>query len=146
MTRKTVRRSNLLFFGIPDASDEAWTRSESHVISVCSKELDITISENAIERAHRLGRFKPGKNRPIIAAFANFKDKTNILSATPKLKNSAYSIREDYSARVRLARQKLYNFAQEHGGKYKIRFDKLVMNEKQFFYDAESDSVLETKT
>lgn len=79
--------------------------------------------------------------------FAQFKDKCSILSAGPKLKGSSISIREDFSARVRLARKKLYAYAkQNNSDSFKIRFDKLQMDEKQFYYDAQSDAVLEAKS
>lgn len=138
-----LRRSNLLFFGIADKQDETWSQSESRILSFCSKELDITINSQDIERAHRLGHFQPGKNRPIIVKFMRFKDKGQILSASSKLKNSSFSIREDYSARVRLARKKLFSFGQHSSTSFKIRFDKLIMSNKQLVYDAGTDSVVE---
>lgn len=142
-----LRRDNLLFFGIQDAHDETWDQSESCIISLCSDKLQISISKQDIERAHRLGRFQDGKHRPIIVKFARFKDKCSILSAGPKLKGSSISIREDFSARVRLARKKLYAYAkQNNSDSFKIRFDKLQMDEKQFYYDAQSDAVLEAKS
>lgn len=48
----------------------------------------------------------PGKIGPIIAKFTYFKNKSNVLCSSPKLKGSPISICEDYSARVRMARKK----------------------------------------
>lgn len=67
------------------------------------------------------------------------------MSATPKLKNTEFAVREDYSARVRLARKKLYLYAEPTKNQFKIRFDRLHMNKKQFVYNAESDTVIELK-
>lgn len=141
--RRTIYIYNLLFFGITDKQDETWSQSESRITSFCSQELDITINSHDIERAHRLGRYQPGKNRPIIVSFMRFKDKGQILSASSKLKNSPFSVREDYSARVRLARKKLFSYGKQSTAFFKIRFDKLIMNNKQFVYNAGTDSVVE---
>ncbi|XP_075543263.1 uncharacterized protein LOC142577688 [Dermacentor variabilis] len=142
-----LRRDNLLFFGVEDAHDETWEQSESRVISLCADKLLISITKNDIERAHRLGRFQAGKHRPIIVKLARYKDKCSILSAGPELKGTAISIREDFSSRVRLARKKLYAYAkQNNASTFKIRFDKLQMNDRQFLYDVQSDSVLQVKS
>ncbi|XP_072143579.1 uncharacterized protein [Dermacentor andersoni] len=137
------RRSNLLFFGIPDANNESWAQSEMHVTSFLSEKLKISIAAADSERAHRLGRFQKNKNRPIIVEFARFKDKTAILQAASKLKGSSFAVREDFSMRVRAARQKLYSFGIQTGSQFKIRFDRLILKNKQFVYDSESDSVIE---
>lgn len=142
-----LRRCNLLFFGIPEGSNETWADSEARAITFCTEKLEVSITPTDIERAHRLGRFQANKNRPIIVAFSKFKDKARILSACPKLKNSSFSVREDYSARVRLARKKLFLYAQERQlVAFKIRFDKLIVDKKHFVYDAGSDRVIELKT
>lgn len=65
--------------------------------------------------------------------------------AGSKLKGSNFQIREDYSSRVRLARKNLYLFAQEKKRPFKIRFDKLFMENKQFTYNADTASVVEVK-
>lgn len=141
-----LRRCNLLFFEIPDVINETWAESESRIISFCTEKLEVPITSIDIERAHRLGRFQANKNRPIIVTLSRFKDKARILSAGPKLKDSLFSVREDYSARVRLARKKLFLYAQESKFvSFKIRFDKLIVDKKPFVYDAESDRVIELK-
>ena len=137
------RRSNLLFLGIPDANNKSWAQSELRVPSFLSEKLDISIAATDLERAHRLGRFHENKNRPIIVKFAPFKDKTAILQAASKLKGSSFAVREDYSARVRTDCKKLHTFGVQTGSQFKIRFDKLLIADKQFVYDADSDSVIQ---
>lgn len=39
-----LRRSNLLFFGIPDSQTETWTQSEEKVIRLCAESLGVEIS------------------------------------------------------------------------------------------------------
>lgn len=108
--------------------------------------LEIIITDAALERAHRLGRYCADKMRPIIVKFAHFKDKSRILRFSRKLKETAFFIREDYSARVCLARQKLYSFGQQSNATLKIRFDKLTIDKKRYTYDAMTDSIVELTT
>ncbi|XP_070381892.1 uncharacterized protein [Dermacentor albipictus] len=138
-----LRRTNILFLGLQDELGESWDQSEAHITSFCSEHLGISIGSQDIERAHRLGRFQLGKNRPIIVKLAHFKDKSRILIAGPKLKETPFSVREDYSAKVRLARKKLFSYAQQTNASFKIRFDKLVIGRKLFTYNAETDAVVE---
>ncbi|XP_042142662.1 uncharacterized protein LOC120840287 [Ixodes scapularis] len=138
-----LRRLNLLFFGIPDLQNETWIQSEATILSFCEQRLGIKLDPNDLERSHRLGKFLPNKNRPIIVKFLRYKDRQNILSLGFKLKDSVYAIREDLSDAVRTARNKLYLFAQSQNETFKIRYDKLHMNNKCYKYDVSSDSVIE---
>lgn len=135
-----------LFFNIEDVRDETWEQSESRVILLCSDTLEVSITKEDIKRAHRLGRFQDGKHRPIIVKLARLKVKSSLLSAGSKLKGSSISILEDFSSCVRLARKKYVYAKQSNASSFKIRFDKLQMDEKQFCYDVQSDSVLEVTT
>lgn len=141
-----LRRSNLLFFGIKDENTETWAQSEAKIVSFCSTNLGINVNNADIERAHRLGRYCADKMRPIIVKFAHYKDKSKIIQSSRKLKETPFFIREDYSARVRLARQKLYSFGQQSNTIFKIRFDKLSIDKKQYTYDAITDTVVELTT
>lgn len=130
-------------FGISDAKEETWARSEEHVVSFCREKLRVSLDPADIERAHRMGRYTEAKKRPIIVKFARFKTKSLILSATSQLKNSGYTVREDYSARVRLARKKLFAYAQQNNAAFKMRFNKLVIGSKQYVYNDTADTVTE---
>ncbi|XP_077552427.1 uncharacterized protein LOC144166812 [Haemaphysalis longicornis] len=141
-----LRRSNLLFFGIKDENAETWAESEAKIISFCATHLEMNITDAGIERAHRLGRYCADKMRPIIVKFAHYKEKSRVLQSSRKLKETPFFVREDYSARVRLARQKLYSFGQQSNASFKIRFDKLSIDKKQYTYDAMTDSVVELTT
>lgn len=141
-----LRRCNLIFFGLPDTDGETWGQSESKILSFCSEKLGVTLDSKNIERAHRLGRFHGNKNRPIIVKFSHFKDKSSVISCNGKLKNTSFVIREDYSARVRLARRKLFHYAQEKNLAFKIRFDKLIVGNKQYTYDSATDAVIELQS
>lgn len=57
-----LRRYNLIFFGIAESNGETWGQSETQVISFCSQHLGLTINNDTIERAHRMGRFQVSYN------------------------------------------------------------------------------------
>lgn len=99
----------------------------------------------AIERAHRLGSYSPDKCRPIIAKFSNYKVKEKVLSARKLLKDKDITICDDYSPATRHIRSKLISFAKQLPGKplFHLRYNKLVVNKKQYTYDPVTDSVTE---
>ncbi|XP_040067473.3 uncharacterized protein LOC120840813 [Ixodes scapularis] len=137
------RRNNLLFFGVTDTDRETWAQSEGLVTGLRSSNLGVNIESSKIERAHRLGAFNPQKCRPIIVKFSSFKDKEGILSSAFKLKGTRVAISEDFPISVRLARRHLLDFAKPKGTTYKLRHDKLFLDNKCYVYDAALGAVKE---
>lgn len=125
-----------------------------------SASLDKLINENiitdilkinpvAIERIHRLGKPRPNKHRPIILKLIDFREKTTVLKSCFKLKGSNYSISEDFSARVRDIRKKLWNYGKpkkEAGDKVALAYDKLWINDELFCWDDVSNKVIPLKS
>lgn len=138
------RRNNLLFHGIPD-SRETWQQSEDLIKEALTGVVDADSFNNSIERAHRLGTFVPNKSRPIIVKFSSYKMKDKILSVRPKLKEKDISVTEDFSPATRYARKQLIAFAknQPNAPQFKLQYNKLVLNKKQYMYDPQTDSVTE---
>ncbi|KAH9372157.1 hypothetical protein HPB48_009710 [Haemaphysalis longicornis] len=64
------RRDNLVFYGITDSKPETWQDSEKKIIALAAEKLQFDIPTGTITRAHRIGRFDPGRNRPIIFKFS----------------------------------------------------------------------------
>ncbi|XP_049275319.1 uncharacterized protein LOC125759848 [Rhipicephalus sanguineus] len=139
------RRNNLIFFGFQDAAGETWQDSETKVLAFCEEKLNVSISADAVERAHRLGRFTATKNRPIIVQLLSFNEKQRVLSATSSLKGTSIAISEDYSNKVRQERRKLIQFAKSKGGDFRQSHNKLKIGKETFVYNAETDSVTKTK-
>lgn len=131
-----LRRSNLLFYGLPEVVNETWQRSEEIVTQFCKDSLGSEILASSIERAHRIGRHVSNQPRPIIVKFSHFKVKDALLSCGYKLKGSQFAIGEDFSLSVRTARKKLLEFARSQNKPYKLRFDKLTIEGKQYIYDS----------
>lgn len=136
-----MRRSNLLFFGIPDVSLESWADSEKKVIDLCSQHLKLSVAPSQIERAHRLGKYQSDKCRPVIVKLAFFKDKQRIMEKGKLFKDTDFAVREDFSRQTRTARNKLRAFAKEKNVSFKLNVDRLRIDDITYVYDAEADSI-----
>lgn len=98
------RRKNLLFSGFPEARDENCAEKLSNFFL---QHLQIN-NPVVIDRAHRLGAFKHGYNRPIIAAFRDFSDTQLVLGNANKLRNTSYSINRDFPQEITNARKRMW--------------------------------------
>ncbi|XP_077498020.1 uncharacterized protein LOC144108724 [Amblyomma americanum] len=136
------RRNNLIFYGIPGTTDsETWAESEKLIIDVCRNNLQITVEPHEIERAHRLGRHSQVKNRPIIVKFTSSKSKESLLSNGRNLKDTVYSVGEDFSHAVRHARKQLVAFAKARSAKFSLRFKTLHIGLNRYIFDTSSNTV-----
>ncbi|XP_077491437.1 uncharacterized protein LOC144102044 [Amblyomma americanum] len=138
------RRNNLIFYNIPDPDpSETWADSEKLLIRHCSEFLDITLDPKTIDRTHRLGRHEPDRCRPLIAKFALFKTKDEILANGRKFKNTDYSVGEDFSRRVRNVRKHLVTFAKSKTNRFSLRYKTLFIGSRRYIFDEPSQSVKE---
>ncbi|KAH9379158.1 hypothetical protein HPB48_017525 [Haemaphysalis longicornis] len=135
------RRCNLLFYGIPEKEEETWADSEGFVADICKKHIKINLVPNDIETVHR--KVQPDKPRPVIVNFSQFKIKEAILSNGFKLKDTPYSVAQDYCFATRTAQRELLRFAREHGGQFKLRYKNVVIGKKSYPYDATRKEVKE---
>lgn len=143
-----MRRNNLIIKGIPEQDHENWADSERIARTFLSSNLNLNVGE--IERAHRLGVRKTGFHRPIIVKFLNFKSKDEAIKNAYKLKNAGSPgvwMEEDFSPKVQSIRKKLRDFAKLRFGdsKFRLYYDKILVNNTFFRYDSESDSVVESR-
>lgn len=95
------RRKNLIFGGHSEEGSEDCSRK---IATFLSQKLDIQ-QNVVIDKAHRLGRFKPGRNRAIIVAFRDFSDIQLVLSRAYTLRNSVFNINRDYPQEITNARK-----------------------------------------
>ncbi|XP_065645797.1 uncharacterized protein LOC136076251 [Hydra vulgaris] len=83
-----------------------------------------------IERAHRVGFRKEARSRTIILKLLRFKDKSNILKETRKLKGRNIYANEDFSQETARIRRKLFSEAKVrklNGENVIVRYDKLII-------------------
>lgn len=126
------RRCNLLFKGIREygIAENCFELVRDFITD------KLSISDDMyLERAHRLGKYKPGntKPRPIIVKFRDYYDTELILQVAPELKGSQYSVCRDYPHEISEARKQLwphYRAAREdRSAKVSIRYPaRLVVN------------------
>lgn len=127
-----MRRSNLLFYHIQEIEEENWKDCESAVIQLVKQVMNINLSHDEIERAHRLGKSNEnGDPRPIIVKFLHYKKKDEIISNSYRLKGRKESISEDYSHGVRMIRKELGQYLtalKNEGHNVKIRYNQLIVD------------------
>lgn len=138
------RRNNLIFYNLPDPNPaETNAEAEGLIIRHCREHLQVVIDPKEIDRAHRLGRHATNRNRPMIAKFTFHKTKEAVLTNAPMLRETDFSIGEDFSQSVRTARRHLVNFAKAKSAKFQIRYKTLHMGSKRYIFDNASQTVKE---
>ena len=114
------RRNNLIFWGIPETRNEDCSTVLSEFLS---DKLGLDPDAIFIQRAHRVGRFKPRRqgsgqstpinHRPLIAAFRDYPDVELVISNAGKLKGTRFGINRDYPQEIIDARKPLYKEKKE---------------------------------
>lgn len=152
------RRNNVIIHGIADESKESWDDTEEKATDFIRNKLGMDDTPD-IERAHRLGRFRPGHSRPVIMKLLNYKHVEMILKrARDTLKRSGnqgddlhstnYRVTRDYSARVKNIRMKLWETLDNmrksgdiSATEGYISYDKLIVGRDMYVYDDMDDCV-----
>jgi hypothetical protein len=81
--------------------------------------LDIDLTSICVVRAHRLGKVNPGKTRPIIVCFNDYRTVEHILSRAYKLKGKYnFGINRDYPKEIVEARSHIWPKYKEERSKY----------------------------
>ena len=127
------RRNNVIFDNIPEASTkETWDETEISVKKIIVTNMGLK-DAMPIERAHRIGKKRPDKPRPVVVKFLNHKDRQKVLSCGKNLKGSNVFVRDDVSERMMAKRSELYDDLKEARRNGKIAYfslDKLVIKDR----------------
>ncbi|XP_065662338.1 uncharacterized protein LOC136084906 [Hydra vulgaris] len=99
------RRNNLRIDGVKELPDESWEDSTKIVKKIFSEKLQIN-KEIIIERAHRSGSIKSGKEQSIVLKLLNFNDKK---LNSKKLRGTGVFINEDFAKETMEKRKKLWD-------------------------------------
>ena len=134
------RRNNLIFYGIPEETNESSAKSESLLYSFLEENLkteEEDIDGISVERARRLGKRNANgdKPRPIIAMFTFHKDKELILSNARFLAGPDFGISQDFPREIVQIRKELVKVlkqAKKDGHNAKLVYDKLYINGKRY--------------
>lgn len=133
------RRNNLVVYGLEEPNKETYEQLEASVKDDILHEI-LGVTVTGIERCHRLGRKSPGKSRPVILKFNDFRETIAVLKASYKLKGTNFSLSDDFSKRVREVRKQLWKSAareKETGAKVKLIYDKLSVDGVIFGWNEE---------
>ena len=95
------RRDNILLHGVHEAEGVEHENCEETFASVVSAVLPEPISARDIVRAHRIGKYAPGKTRPLIAKMARSADKMAILQKRDDLKKKGFGVAGDLTVKQR---------------------------------------------
>ena len=128
-----TRRNNLRIDGVNESVKETWDETEEKVMKILKNNLGITTAVK-IERAHRAGKIRLNSKRPrtIVIKILDYKDKTNILRNTHKLKGTGIFINEDFSRETIEKRKKLWVDVLQlrEQGKYAVlQYDRIIQHE-----------------
>ncbi|KAI5703466.1 hypothetical protein M8J75_012003 [Diaphorina citri] len=99
MYEKEKRKRNVLIFGMEQEVDENYVSLEEKVRNMIREKMEISILSTEIDSIRRFGKTQNNK-RPIIMALTTWKRKMELLTNGKKLKNSGYSIKEDFPPEV----------------------------------------------
>ena len=108
-----ARRSNLRFDNVPETENETWENSAT-IVSNLLKKMDLP-EDTPIERAHRIGRYDPQRDRPrtIIAKFARFRDREAAFRNAKVLRRDGIAVKEDLCQASRKKRAEQWPTLQE---------------------------------
>ena len=120
------RRKNLIFRGFVEDRTECCC---DIILDFLRTKLEIA-DELAIDRAHRLGKYKPGLTRPIIVAFRDYPATEQILSSARKLARTRFGVSRDYPLEITNARKQLWSKYKALKSKYPSGRVKLALPAK----------------
>jgi len=124
------RRDNLLFLNIPEETEENCREKISKIIEDKLKVTDVKLS-----RIHRLGAYKEGVTRAIIARFHFFPKREEVWRKRYLLKGTSLVIKEDFPEDIHNARQSLtpvYNHIKFLGAKARLIQDTIVIDGRKY--------------
>ena len=104
------RRNSLRIFGVTEKKNETLADIDKTVIQLAKESLNITLKEEDIDIAHRVGKVGVNKTRPIIVKFIRRNLRNKVLAARRRLKGSKKTIVEDLT----IQNLKLYNTVRGH--------------------------------
>lgn len=131
------RRNNIIIYGVEEGDNEQNADLQQQIVKGIFKDI-LKVNVTSVERMHRIGRKTQNRERPVILKLYNFSEKMLVLRNCGKLKGTAISISEDFSARVRDLRKKLWQSAKEdrdNGAKVTLVFDKLKIDDDLYVWD-----------
>jgi len=135
------RRNSVRISGLANDSDQQTSMVVAdETISLLSKKLGLKLESKDVDVAHRLGKYTPNKNRPVIVKFVRRQTKIDIMQRAKLLKGTGVFINEDLTkinaevlSSLRLKEPALVERAWSREGKLFVRYRGQDRNEFVFF-------------
>ena len=129
-------RDNIIIHGLSEAPNETYLQPEVLLKSFMKNNLKMVPEQVAVirfSRVHRLGKAKSDQQRPrpIVAKVTDSKMKSAIMSKGNKLKDTGYSITDQFPAEIMARRRLLYPImaeARKKSRKTRLVIDKLYID------------------
>lgn len=127
-------RNNLLFTNIPESTSEGAEETERKLRAHIHEKMRVAkevVDEISFERVHRTGVKQDGKIRNIVAKFTLFKERELVRRQWKTLKNTPYSVFEQFPKEIAEKRRRLRSKVKEHkekGDDAWIAYDTLYVN------------------
>jgi hypothetical protein len=131
--RDRMCRNNLIFRGLKEGPRESQDKCSKLLGDFLKHELGC--SEVFLNRAHRLGKVRPGFDRPVIAHIPNDYDIKQIQASTNRLKGTKYSVSEDVCKRVREIKSAFLHIRREAKKvqiPVKVTYDHMFVNDRYY--------------
>lgn len=128
---KQARKNNIVFFGIKEI-ETAYFNLEILILNFIKEHFSQELDRRDIQEVRRIGK-KGERPRPITVTFCTLGTKINLFKNRNALKNTGYYITEDFPQNILEKRKELQEQARierEKGNLVKIKYDKLVISEK----------------
>lgn len=136
-----TRRNSIRIYGIQDTKkEETPMDSAKQVINMINNKLNISLTVQHVDIAHRMGKYTKDANRPIICKFVSRVTKQEVIKARRRLKNTAIVIREDLTLQnakllERTSSEEIVKSAWSDEGKILA----LLKNNKTILVDSKTD-------
>jgi len=137
-------RDNLLFFNIPEENSFEQRKNKNcieKVLEICKNDLQIGgyASNFKLDRAHRIGRYKHGKSRPVVVKFNFFGDKLAVKEAArTRLRGAPLSVSEQYLKAIQDRRTSLIPYlvqTRQQGKDASLSYDALYIDRVRYTHD-----------
>lgn len=130
---RELRRRNVIIKGVGDKEGERREETEEEVQKILKKMGVRVDMKTEIDEIKRLGRYREGRQRPILMKLTTGNKKVQILKQSKELKGTDVWVEEDYTKESQETRKKLISHLKEarrRGHRAQLRHDKLVIDSK----------------
>lgn len=131
-----TRKDNLRFYQIRDAANED---TEQKLREFITRQLKLDGEQIDFSVVHRLGAYRPGQCRCILARFVRRREQWNVKAAATNLKGTKYGISDDlpasWAAARRQAHQKFVRPARVEKKKVRWRGARLFIDDREVNID-----------